>query len=35
MPDGIKSGKEVIDEFILELANLDGVDKEIVVEMVN
>ncbi|KHE90732.1 MAG: hypothetical protein K8F52_07560 [Candidatus Scalindua rubra] len=30
MRDGIKSGKEVIDEFFAEIMNIEGVDKRIV-----
>ena len=30
MSDGIKSGKEVIDEFFAEIMNIEGVDKKTV-----
>ena len=30
MSDGIKSGKEVIDEFFAEIMNIEGVDKRTV-----
>ena len=30
MSDGIKSGKQVIDDFFSEIMNIDGVDKQTV-----
>jgi hypothetical protein len=33
MDDGIKSGKEIIDEFFDEIMNIDGVDQKTIKEL--